>query len=164
MHETVVDRLASGMPARIRFEGLRGVTLDGRVQTVESLPRRSILGDVPNYACRIALDSTPPGLLPGMSAEVEVRAGVLSDVLAIPGEAVTGEQGRKTCFVIGPSGLERRMLALGLSSQDLIEVSEGLKEGEEVVLDPARLPEDFDRRADSPPRDQPETADDAGIP
>ena len=111
---------------------------------------------MPYYACRIALEVTPSGLLPGMSAEVEVQVGRCRDVLAVPTEAVSVDHDRKVCYVIGPSGLERREITPGGSTPDLIEVTDGLNEGESVVLNPTQV---FDRsawRADSAGPDQPE--------
>ena len=149
LNESVVDRVRSGMPARVRFEGLRGPTLEGRVEAVDSLPRRSV-SDVPYYACRIALQVTPSGLLPGVSAEIEVQVGRCRDVLAVPTEAVTVDQARNVCYVIGPSGLERREITSGGSTPYLIEVIDGLEEGEYVVLNPTRVFDRSDtRRADS---------------
>jgi HlyD family secretion protein len=164
LNETVVDRVRQGMPARVRFEGLRGgEALDGRVESVESLPRRSF-NDVPYYPCRIRLAVTPSGLLPGMSAEVEVQLGRCRDVLAIPSEAVSVDHDRNVCYVIGPSGLECREITPGGSTPNLIEVTDGLNEGEPVVLNPSRL---FDRspgRSDPASPDQPEPAPLAALP
>jgi HlyD family secretion protein len=157
LNEAVVDRVRHGMSSRVRFEGWREMALEGRVEAVESLPRRSV-SDVPYYPCRITLESTPAGLLPGMSAEVEVQVGSCRDVLAVPTEAVSIDHDRNVCYVIGPSGLERREITRGGSTPDLIEVTDGLNEGESVVLNPTRA---FDRTAapvDSAVPDQPETA------
>ncbi len=143
LNEAVVDRVRSGLLARVRFEGSRETAYDGRVLSVDVLPRRSA-NDVPYYPCRIALETTPPGLLPGMSAEVEVQVGRRRDVLAVPGEAVSVDHNRNVCYVIGPSGLLRREITTGKSTPEVIEVTDGLKEGDSVVLDPARV---FDRFA-----------------
>jgi HlyD family secretion protein len=157
LHDTVVDRVRRGMPARVRVEGMREVALEGHVKSVASLPSPSF-NDVPYYACLIALDVTPPGLLPGISAEVEVRTGLCRDVLAVPPEAVSVDHDRNVCYVIGPSGLERREITPGLSSPNLIEVTDGLNEGEFVALNP---PGGLDRsppRPDSNGPDRPEMA------
>ncbi len=148
LNESVVDRVRGGMPARVRFEGLRGPALEGHVEAVESLPRRSV-SDVPYYPCRIALQFTPAGLLPGMSAEVEVRVGRWRNVLAVPTEAVSVDRDRKVCYVIGPSGLERREISPGGSTPDLIEVIDGLEEGEHVVVNPTTVFDRSERPADS---------------
>jgi HlyD family secretion protein len=157
LHDTAVNRLRPGMPARIRVEGFREPSLRGHVESVGEIPKMSI-SNVPYYGCLIALDATPSGLLPGMSAEVEVLAGVCRDVLAVPGEAVSVDQGRNLCYVIGPSGLERRVITPGLSNPDLIEVSDGLKDGESVVLNPAQVFGGSPWRADLTGQDQLESA------
>jgi HlyD family secretion protein len=158
LNETVVARVRDGMPARVRFEGSPEVVWKGRVESVESLPRKSLYNEVANYPCRITLESMPTGLLPAMSAEVEVQVGRCHDVLAIPGGAVSLDDDRNICYVIGPSGLERREITPGGSTPDLIEVADGLKEGESVVLNPTRVLDGSASQADSAAPHQPETA------
>jgi HlyD family secretion protein len=156
LNETVVVRVREGMPARVRFEGPQEGACQGHVESVESLPRRSY-NDVPYYPCRITLDVVPPGLLPGKTAEVEIQVGRCRDALAIPGEAVEIDRDRHNCYVIGPSGLELREITPGGSTADLIEVADGLNEGESVVLNPTRALEGLAGRADPASPDQPET-------
>jgi HlyD family secretion protein len=163
LHDTVVDRVRPGMPARVRFEGRQGTDLAGHVDLVEALPRRSF-NDVPYYACLITLDVIPPGLLPGMTAEVEIQAGRCRDVLAVPTEAVSLDHDREVCYVIGPSGLERREITAGWFTPDLVEVTDGLNEGEFVALN---KPQDLDGTpwlADSVGVDQPESPALAALP
>jgi HlyD family secretion protein len=165
LDETAVVRVRGGMPARVRFEGLRGgEDLKGHVESVESLPRRSLLNDVPYYPCRVTLEVLPPGLLPNMSAEVEIHVKRCRDVLAIPTEAVSVDNDRNICFVIGPSGLERREITPGGSNRDLVEVIDGLKDGETVVLNPALVLDRSAWQADPASPDQAETAALAAIP
>jgi HlyD family secretion protein len=135
LNETVVNRVRRGMPARVRFEGTLEWACAGHVESVESLPARSF-NDVPYYPCRITLEAPPPGLLPNKSAEVEIQIGRCCDSLAIPSEAVSLDQDRSICCVIGPSGPERREFTPGGSSTELIEVTDGLKEGEILLLNP----------------------------
>jgi HlyD family secretion protein len=154
LNETVVDRIRPGMPARVRFEGLRTwEDLEGYVDSVDSLPKRSF-NDVPYYPCRIALDGKASGLLPNMSAKVEVHLGRCQDVLAVPLEAVSVDHDRKVCYVLGPSDPERREITSGGASAALIEVVDGLKEGESVVLNPTQVLGDLASRADSESPDQ----------
>jgi HlyD family secretion protein len=164
LNETVVTQVRRGMPARVRVEGFRGgEALQGHVESVESLPRRSF-NDVPYYPCRITLKAFPSGLLPGMSAEVEIQIGRCRDVLAIPSEAVSVDRDRKVCYVIGPSGLERREITAGGSTADMIEVTDGLNEGEPVLLNPTRVLELSASRTEPASPDQPETDELAALP
>jgi HlyD family secretion protein len=164
LNETVVAQVRCGMPAQVRVEGLQGrEALQGHVESVESLPRRSF-NDVPYYPCRIALEVIPPGLLPNMSAQVEIQVGRCRDVLAIPSEAVDVDHDGRICYVVGPSGLERREITPGGSTPDLIEVTDGLKEGESVVLNPTQIFERSAWGAAPASPDEPQTASLAALP
>ena len=74
-----------------------------------------------------------------MTAEVEFDVDRRLDVLAVPTEAVAVEDGRDICYVAGADGLERRPVTLGRSTRDLLEVTGGLAEGEQVVLNPSKI-------------------------
>jgi len=84
----------------------------------------------------IRLHTPLRGLMPGMTAEVEIKTEHTSGSLVVPSEAVVEEEGREFCYVARASGLERREVHLGQGTQALTEVTSGLAEGEEVVLDP----------------------------
>src|SRR5579883_2826823 len=129
LHESVVDHVKSGMPAKVRVEGLENRVLEGHVVSVAQLPTQNFLNDVRYFIGHVKLDSVPDGLKPGMSAEVEIITQRRSDVLAIPAEALAVEQGREVCYVASEDGLERREIRTGQSTRDLLEVTEGLDEG-----------------------------------
>ena len=59
-------------------------------------------------------------------------------MLAVPSEAVRVENGHDFCFVVHEDGLERREVKLGQVTSDLSEVTAGLEEGEEVVINPPK--------------------------
>ena len=56
----------------------------------------------------------------------------------MPTVAIAHEDGREFCYVVHDEGLERREVKLGEGTRDLLEISEGLHEGEQVVLNPAQ--------------------------
>lgn len=140
LHETIVDRVRKGMRARVRIEALASRAIEGRVTDVAQLPllsRNALTGtDVKNYEGRVVLDASPEGLRPGMSAEVRIDTEKRPDALVIPTEALAVEDGREVCYVAGEDGLERREVEVNPATPELLEVSEGLREGERVVLHP----------------------------
>lgn len=143
MHETIVDRVKKGMIASIKVEGLPGRTIAGRVDTVYNIPVLTST-DVKHYQGVIRLDSIPDGLRPGMTAAVDVLTEERHDVLAVPPDAVAVEDGHQVCYVAAEDGLFRRNVRLGESTRELLEITDGLEEGDQVVLDPstiAQLPE-----------------------
>ena len=71
-----------------------------------------------------------------MTANVEISLDRKDKVLAVPTVAIAHEDGREFCYVVHDDGLERREVKLGEGTLDLLEISEGLHEGEQVVLNP----------------------------
>ncbi len=139
LHESVADQVRVGMVARVKVQGLPNRILEGHVESVTQLPMRDQFTDIRYFVGHVQLDAIPQGLRPGMSAEVEIMTSLRQGVLTIPTEALAVEMGRDVCYVRNEDGLERREVKLGKSTRDLLEVVDGLEEGEEVVNDPTRL-------------------------
>ena len=145
LHETVARQVTAGMPAVVKIEGLGNQALPGRVVSLGLLPVSSPVwttsDEVKYFLATIKLNEIPEDLLPGMSAEVEVKINGDREekTLAVPTEAVAYEEGQDVCYVAGADGLERREITLGRSTRSLLEVTQGLVEGEEVVINPNKV-------------------------
>ena len=145
LHETVARQVTAGMPAVVKIEGLGNQALPGRVVSLGVLPVSSPVwttsDEVKYFLATIKLNEVPADLLPGMSAEVEVKINGDREekTLAVPTEAVAYEEGQDICYVAGADGIERREITLGRSTRSLLEVTQGLAEGEEVVINPNKV-------------------------
>jgi HlyD family secretion protein len=136
VHESVADRVQPGMRARVRIEALPNYVLEGHVTSVARLPTQDMFNEVRYFTTEVALDNVPNDLRPGMTAEVEIATDRRLDVLAIPVQALAIEEGREVCYVAHDDRVERREIKVGETNQGLLEVTEGLDEGERVVLNP----------------------------
>lgn len=85
-----------------------------------------------NAEVRIELPSNQ-GLLPGMFVEAQVQLKE-QKTLAVPVEAVFGENPNTHVFVANDGKVEKRVVQLGERSQGHVAVLSGLKVGEEVVV------------------------------
>jgi len=134
IHESIVDHVKPGMAARIT---LPDKTLDGKVSSVASVTRPAgwWTGNVVKYDTIIELPSEE-GLKPGMSAEVEIIMARHEDVLTIPVAAVLETEEGDFCWVQTADGAKRRSLRRGDTDDSFIIVTAGLKEGDEVMLNP----------------------------
>ena len=74
-------------------------------------------------------------------------------MLAIPSEAILIDHGLDVCFVLRDDSLERRQVKLGKTTRELVEVTQGLEVGEQVVLNPQ--PDDPDFELEASPHDLP---------
>jgi multidrug efflux pump subunit AcrA (membrane-fusion protein) len=73
-------------------------------------------------------------VFPGMAATVRIEAGVAQGVLVVPVTAVQGAVQKGNVWVVGDDGSqEQRAVTLGLTDGELVEVRDGLSEGEQVL-------------------------------
>lgn len=73
-------------------------------------------------------------LKPGMFAEVDLVTNQRSRVVTIPSEAVLGRAGKPKVFVLEGGVARERSVKMGLSDGKSVEVTEGLKAGDQVIV------------------------------
>ena len=134
IHESIIARIKPGLAAKIT---LSGEMLEGEVSYVSPVTRPAgwWTGNVVKYDTIIQLPSGE-GLKPGMTTEVEVIMDRHEDELLIPVSAVVETVEGDLCWVKTADGAQRRSLKLGDTDDEFIVVTAGVKEGDEVVLDP----------------------------
>jgi HlyD family secretion protein len=137
--ETVVTRIKEGQVAQILFPG-------------DSAPLAASVSKVGWESDRqtheLLVEVTPPSLLRrvsiGQRADVWITTDRKDDVLRIPNGFVRRDDGGTSCFVDRGGRVATVRIKLGLVGKDVVEVTEGLREGD-VVLAPlaagAPLPE-----------------------
>lgn len=132
--EAVIHRIAVGMDTKIK---MHDKTLDGKVLSVASsaAPAKWWTGNVAKYETIVSLPRVPD-LNPGMSAEVEVIVKQYRDVLAIPVAAIVETEQSTYCWTKTPEGPQRRPIELGDTNDVYAIVKGGLKDGDEVFLNP----------------------------
>ena len=141
IHESIIDRMRPGLVARVTLPDRQ---LKAEVSTVATVTRPAgwWTGNVVKYDTIIKLPSDE-GLKPGMSAEVEIILAEHKDVLTVPVAAVLEMKDGHYCWVKQIDGeVARRPLKLGDSNDVFIVVEDGLREGEQVVLNPLIYVED----------------------
>ncbi|MBB75222.1 MAG: hypothetical protein CMJ75_12000 [Planctomycetaceae bacterium] len=139
IHESIVERVREGLPVRVE---LPDQTVNSVISSVAAVARPAgwWTGNVVKYDAVIELPEME-GLKPGMSAKVEVKIAQHTEVLMVPGGAVVETDDGYWCWVDTATGLQRRAVELGDSNlrenaEEMIVVKAGLKEGDQVVLDP----------------------------
>jgi HlyD family secretion protein len=141
LHESVIDRVKPGMSARVVVESLPSSPIEGQVDSVTPLPLaiKNPFSDLRNFLGNVKIHSVPAGMKPGMSAEVEIVTAQRENVLMLPIQAVSHQGGREICYVTHDDAVERRQIQIGQMNRDVLEVTDGLREGEQVVLEPSRI-------------------------
>ena len=134
IHESKVDQLKVGMPAKVQLQDL---TLGGEVSEIATVTRPAgwWTGNMVKYDTIIKIEPHA-GLKPGMSAVVDVVLETHTDELLIPVAAILQSDEEYLCWVKTASGIQRRAIQLGGSDDEFTVVKAGLAEGDQVVINP----------------------------
>lgn len=136
---------SKGQRASIRVDPFPDRLLKGRVRSVSAVASQvdSWTSDVKLYQTYVLIEDEVEGLKPDMTAEVTIHVDAAKEqVLAVPLQSVIGgtELGaQREVYVRTPTGYDKRPVVLGIYNDKVVEVRQGLAEGDEVVLNPKVL-------------------------
>jgi hypothetical protein len=82
---------------------------------------------------RVELERTPPELTPDMNVDITATVVLARNVLLVPLDAVTTEDGRSSVWVVTDGRARRRQIGVGRRTFRMAEVTKGLREGERVA-------------------------------
>jgi HlyD family secretion protein len=135
VHESKIEQLRSGQRARIKVQGRE---VQGSLTQVGSQPEASNFfgGGAKEYAAFVRVDGTADGLKPGMTADVTVLIGEHKGVLTVPVQCVVAKGRKAFAWVKNGPSIEERELVLGATNDTLIEIKDGLSEGDLVLQHP----------------------------
>lgn len=136
VHESKVDEIKPGMPAIVRVQG---ETFSGEVTAVANRPESNYFSSAKKYIVQVKIDGTSPVLRPGFTAEAEIVVADLKNVIAVPVAAVIEHGGEYVCAVREGDVASRRVVELGQSDDESVEIVAGLAEGEALFLNPRKL-------------------------
>lgn len=131
------SKVQVGMRAEMRIKALSNIRLSGEVSRISDLASHMNFWDRSSpkiYPTIISLDQIDPSLRPGMTVEIDLISEEIEDVIYVPVEALTVQEGRVICRVQKISGIEEREVKVGRSSDSFIEITKGLDAGEKVLL------------------------------
>jgi HlyD family secretion protein len=121
--------LKPGLPARAAADAFPGDGFAAEVATLSPSvdPARGTI------EVRFSVPSPPPYLRADMTVSVSVEVGRRERALVVPTEAVRDPTGAPWVLAVAGGRVTRRPVKLGLRGDALVEVVEGLSEGEGVV-------------------------------
>jgi HlyD family secretion protein len=138
LNESVVNRVTRGLTGNVEFEALPGTVISGTLVSISEIPNQvNERGeDVRYFMGILKLDRSAEGLKPGMSAIVTLTLPRGQGSLVVPPAAVISDQGRYSCYLPVADHLELRDVKVGRTTPEVIEITDGLNEGDEIALDP----------------------------
>jgi len=138
IHESHINQLRLEQPAFVVLDSMPDQRFRGKVNKVAPLPdSQSRYGnpDLKVYATEILITDKLPDVKPGVSARAEIIITNLTDTLSVPIQAVTTRKGKQVVFLAGALQ-EPVPVTVGMYNTKFIEISSGLKDGDQVLLAP----------------------------
>jgi cobalt-zinc-cadmium efflux system membrane fusion protein len=129
IYERDLSKVAKGQAVEVTVAGPPRLTVTGKVADVSAV----VDPEKRTAALRVALPSNG-ALRPGMFATMRVVAGTEQQGLAIPQSAVLTDNGISTVWVKnGDEQFESQTIKTGTVAGDLVQVTDGISEGDQVV-------------------------------
>ena len=131
------DKLKEGQSADIT---LAGKTYEGEVTSISHVATQNEKG-ASLISADVRIKNPDDDIFLGVDAKVTIHAEEADDVVVLPSEVVNIGKDGSFCYVIENGVITRRDITTGISSDDYVEVTEGIKEGDEVIRDLGSLEE-----------------------
>ncbi|MEZ4408188.1 MAG: efflux RND transporter periplasmic adaptor subunit [Polyangiales bacterium] len=132
LDEADLGRVHVGDPAELSFDAFPNERLRGRVTEIAPSVTADLRGNR-SIAIRVALPEDPR-LRVGMSADADVVVATRADVVYVPPTAVVGRGTDRSVYVVADNVARRRVVHVGVSTWEAVEVTDGVRVGEDIVL------------------------------
>jgi HlyD family secretion protein len=139
VNEIDIGKIQVGSVVEVRLEAYPDAVFPGKVLQIGSLARlkqsrTGTASGIKVFDVTVKIEEKDMRLKPGLTATLDFIVERQEDVLSIPLAAVLSRQGEHLALVANASKIEERKIALGLSNQHYVVVTQGLQPGEQVLL------------------------------
>lgn len=135
--EAMIDKISLDQEAIASLDAVPDLILRGRVSRISAVPdsQNWFNSGVKTYTIMVDVTTqTEAKLKPGMSATVEIVTDQLRDILYVPIQAVVSDKEHHYVYIIKRNRKELREVQTGKYNTHFIEIVDGLKENEELLL------------------------------
>jgi HlyD family secretion protein len=134
--EADIAHVYMGQPARIKVESFRDRQFQGKVTKIAPMGVQK--DNVTTFEVRVSINNPGGELKANMTANAEILLDEHKGVLTVPEDAVIYDN-QKNASVQVPdknqkNGWRKVLVIVGLSNGSVTEITSGVKEGDQVVL------------------------------
>lgn len=131
LNEIEAAQVKIGEPAILNFDAIDGLSISGQVIEVDTVG--TVSQGVVSYGVRIGFDVQDERVKPGMSITATIIIDSRQNVLLVPTAAIKTQGGASYVEVLANNLPERRTVTTGLTDDVMVEIVDGLTEGDQVV-------------------------------
>jgi cobalt-zinc-cadmium efflux system membrane fusion protein len=128
--EKDLERIKLGQEVKVVATAFPGSTFTGRVILVSSV----VDPDTRTVKVRTEVANRDGRLKPDMFANVEIITDLHRMAISIPVAAVLDDGGKSVVFIANGSDYKKVQMTTGIQNNDRVEIIDGLKEGDKVVV------------------------------
>ena len=129
--EADASKVQLGQSATVTFPATN-TTATGSVTQIT--PQSTVTNNVVQFPVQVSLDTAPPGVASGSTANMSITTGSKSDVLVVPSAAITTVGNRHTVVVRRNEQDTVVPVELGLVGDTTTEITDGVQAGDQLVL------------------------------
>jgi len=128
--EDVINNLKVGQDALVSVDAINnGNNLNGKISEIS--PSSQLNGI---FQVKISLDNKNNLLKSGMFAKVSIVTEIKRNVITIPKDAIMIKKYGNTVYVVNNGKAEERLVKLGISNDNEVEVVSGIKAGDTIIV------------------------------
>lgn len=131
------DKVKEGQSAEIT---LAGKTYEGEVTNISHIATQNEKG-ASLISADVRIKNPDEDIFFGVDAKVTIHAEEADDVVVLPAEVVNIGKTGSFCYVIENGVITKKDITTGISSDEYVEVLDGIQEGDEVIRDIGSLEE-----------------------
>jgi len=129
-----LGRIQQGQRTSFTVDTYADTDFEGKVTAI--YPKAEIQDNVVNYVATIVItDNKGKILRPEMTTTVSIFLETRQNVLAVPNGTIRREKGRKFVYILQQNQPVQRWIKTGWKNGSFTEITDGLDEGERVILD-----------------------------
>jgi len=136
VNEIDVQKIAAGQPVVVSLDADPTKKLTGTVTKVANVGEQRPNTDAKVFEVTVAIQQPDTTLRPGMTTGNTIETHAAKDVLHVPLEAVSGEEGLAFVYKQSGGSVVKQEIETGAMNDDEIIVTKGLEENDRVLLSP----------------------------
>lgn len=132
LSESIINKVKIGDKVEVLVSSVSEIPFSGTVTALSPAPAVGSL----TYPMKATLDNEDASIKPGMFAEVVITSDKITDVVAIPSNAVLIKSGKTVAAIIEDGGkVVFKEVTVGVDNGEFAEIKNGITAGDMVVIE-----------------------------
>jgi len=133
-NEVDIRQIKKGLTVKVGFDAFPDVALEGIITSVANVGEKKRGSDIKVFQVLVKLKEIDDNIKPGMTTSNRILTNKTENVLIIPLEAVFSKDTISYVYLKSGYSIQKKQIELGISNNDEVIVTKGLKESQTVYL------------------------------